>query len=42
MDRSNKNIFERMYAKYSMKQQTHRILVAESLLQAALSQASDP
>jgi len=42
IDRTNKNIIQRMYQKYSMSEQTNRILVAESLFQAATSQASDP
>lgn len=42
MDRIDKNVFQRMYDKYSIKQQTNRILVAESFLQAATCQASDP
>jgi hypothetical protein len=42
LERSNKNIFQRMYDKYSFSQQTNRILMAESFLQAAISQASDP
>lgn len=41
-ERTNKNIFQRMHQKYSMSSQTNRILVAESLFQAATSQASDP
>lgn len=41
-DRTNKNIFQRMHQKYSMSLQTNRILVAESLFQAATVQASDP
>jgi hypothetical protein len=42
MERSNKNVLERLYDKYSVSQQTNRILMAESFLQAATSQASDP
>lgn len=41
-ERTEKNILQRMYQKYSMPLQTNRILVAESLFQAATSQASDP
>lgn len=41
-ERTEKNIFQRMHQKYSMSSQTNRILVAESLFQAATSQASDP
>jgi len=40
-DRTNKNIFQRMHQKYSMSLQTNRILLAESLFQAATVQASD-
>jgi hypothetical protein len=42
MERTDKNIIQRMYDKFSMSQQTNRILIAESLLQAAASQANDP
>jgi hypothetical protein len=42
MERSEKNIFAQFFDKYSVTQQTNRILVAESLLQAAIHQASDP
>ena len=42
IERTDKNIFQRVYEKYSMPSQTNRILVAESLFQAATSQASDP
>jgi hypothetical protein len=42
MERTDKNIIQRMYDKFSMSQQTNRILIAESLLQAATSQANDP
>jgi len=42
LERSNKNFLERLYDKYSLSQQTNRILMAESFLQAATSQASDP
>ena len=42
LERTDKNWFQRMIEKYSIKQQTNRILVAELLLQAAISQASDP
>ena len=41
-ERTEKNILQRMYQKYSMPLQTNRILVAESLFQAATTQASDP
>mmetsp|Transcript_16932 Transcript_16932/g.39107 ORF Transcript_16932/g.39107 Transcript_16932/m.39107 type:complete len:282 (-) Transcript_16932:99-944(-) len=37
-----KNIFQRTFKKYSISEQKNRILVAESLFQAATSQASDP
>jgi hypothetical protein len=42
MERSDKGLFARVFDKYSFVQQTNRILVAESLLQAATRQASDP
>jgi hypothetical protein len=42
MERSDKNVFAQLYDKYSIKQQTDRILVAESFLEAATRQASDP
>jgi hypothetical protein len=42
MERTEKNILQRMYDKFSMSEQTNRILMAESLLQAATSQANDP
>jgi len=42
MDRSEKGIFARFIDKYSFSKQTNRILVAESFLQAASCQASDP
>ena len=42
MERTDKNILQRMYDKFSMSEQTNRILMAESLLQAATSQANDP
>jgi hypothetical protein len=42
MERSNKGLLERLYEKYSFSQQTNRILMAESFLQAATKQASDP
>ena len=42
IEKSNKNIFQKMYDKYSLSQQTNRILMAESFLQAAITQASDP
>lgn len=41
MGERDKNIIQRMYQKYSMSHQKDRILVAESLFQAATSQASD-
>lgn len=40
--RSGKNIIQQFYEKYSMSKQTNRILMAESLFQAATTQASDP
>jgi len=42
MQRSEKGFFARVFDKYSFSQQTNRILVAESLLQAATRQASNP
>lgn len=42
MERSDKNVFSKFFDKYSLSQQTNRILMAESFLQAASSQASDP
>ena len=42
MERSEKGFFARVFDKYSFSQQTNRILVAESFLQAATRQASDP
>jgi hypothetical protein len=42
MERSEKGFFARIFDKYSFSQQTNRILIAESLLQAATRQASDP
>jgi len=42
LERTNKNIIQCMYDKYSVSQQKNRILIAESLFQAAISQASDP
>lgn len=42
MERSDKGFFARLFDKYSLSQQTNRILVAESFLQAATRQASDP
>lgn len=42
MERSDKGFFARLLDKYSLSQQTKRILVAESFLQAATRQASDP
>lgn len=42
LKRPKKNIFQRMFQKYSVSEQKNRILVAESLFQAATSQASDP
>ena len=39
---SSKSFFQRFYDRYSVKQQTSRILTAESFLQAATRQASDP
>jgi len=41
MERSEKGFFARVFDKYSFSQQTNRILVAESFLQAATRQASD-
>jgi hypothetical protein len=42
MDRSEKSLFQKFFDRHSITKQTNRILVAESLLQAALRQASDP
>mmetsp|Transcript_4672 Transcript_4672/g.8822 ORF Transcript_4672/g.8822 Transcript_4672/m.8822 type:complete len:354 (+) Transcript_4672:126-1187(+) len=42
MERTNKNIIQRIFEKYSMSKETNRILMAESLFQAATTQASDP
>jgi hypothetical protein len=42
LDRSEKSFFERFLDKYSFSRQTNRILMAESFLQAATTQASDP
>jgi hypothetical protein len=42
LERSDKSFLSRLYEKHSLRQQTDRILVAESLLQAASTQASDP
>jgi hypothetical protein len=42
LERSKKNILERFLDKYSVSRQTNRILIAESFLQAATTQASDP
>mmetsp|Transcript_15870 Transcript_15870/g.18152 ORF Transcript_15870/g.18152 Transcript_15870/m.18152 type:complete len:97 (+) Transcript_15870:226-516(+) len=42
LERTDKNFIHCMYDKYSMSQQKNRILIAESLFQAAISQASDP
>ena len=42
MERSEKGLFARFMDKYSIQSQTNRILVAECLLQAAITQASDP
>ena len=39
---TTKSFFQRFYDRYSVKQQTSRILTAESFLQAATRQASDP
>lgn len=41
MERSDKGFLQRFFDKYSFSQQTNRILVAESFLQAASRQASD-
>ena len=41
-ERTDKSFFQRLYDKYSFQQQTNRIVVAESFLQAATRQASDP
>ena len=42
LERSDKGFFARLLDKYSLSQQTKRILVAESFLQAATRQATDP
>ena len=42
IDRSEKGFLQRLFEKYSISKQTNRILVAESLLRAAIKQASDP
>lgn len=42
MDGSGKNIFRKLLDRHSISKQTNRILVAESFLQAAITQASDP
>ena len=42
MDKTDKSLMARIYDKYSFGKQQNRILVAESFLQAAKSQASDP
>jgi hypothetical protein len=42
IDRSEKSIFQRFFDRHSITKQTNRILVAESFLQAATKQASDP
>ena len=42
IEKIKKNIFQRTFKKYSVSEQKNRILVAESLFQAATSQASDP
>jgi len=42
MDRSDKSIFQKFFDRHSIRKQTNRILVAESFLEAAISQASDP
>jgi hypothetical protein len=42
LERSNKNILERFLDKYSLSRQTNRILIAESFLQAAITQSNDP
>jgi hypothetical protein len=39
---SDRNFLQRLWDRYSITQQTTRILVAESFLQAATRQASDP
>lgn len=41
-ERSDKNILQRLWDKYSFSRQTNRILMAESFLEAAATQASDP
>jgi len=41
-EKSDKSFFGKMLDKYSVRRQTNRILVAESFLQAANHQASDP
>ena len=42
MERTDKNIIQRMFEKYSMSKETNRILMAESMFQAATTQTSDP
>jgi len=42
LEKSDKNIFQRLYDRHSISKQTNRILIAESFLQAAITQASDP
>jgi hypothetical protein len=42
LERSNKNLLQKFLDKYSFSRQTNRILMAESFLQAATAQASDP
>jgi hypothetical protein len=41
LERSEKSFLQRIFDKYSFSQQTNRILMAESFLQAASRQASD-
>src|SRR6056300_809361 len=42
LDKSDKNIFQKFFDRHSISKQTNRILIAESFLQAAITQASDP
>jgi hypothetical protein len=41
LERSEKGLLQKIFDKYSFSQQTNRILMAESFLQAASRQASD-
>ncbi|CAJ1956215.1 unnamed protein product [Cylindrotheca closterium] len=42
LDKSDKNIFQKLFDRHSISRQTNRILIAESFLEAAITQASDP